>query len=40
VEELLEAVERILQHKPLSSIQWFVLHQSLLGKTYGAIAKV
>ncbi len=40
MEELLEAVERILQHKPLSSIQWFVLHQSLLGKTYGAMAKV
>ncbi|MBD2412200.1 hypothetical protein FACHB389_27110 [Nostoc calcicola FACHB-389] len=34
MEELLEAVERILQNKPLDSIQWFVLYQSWIGKTY------
>jgi diguanylate cyclase (GGDEF)-like protein len=39
VEELLEAVERILQDKPLSSIQRFVLHQSWLGKTYFEMAQ-
>jgi hypothetical protein len=39
VEELMEFVERILQDKPLSSIQRFVLHESWLGKTYGEMAK-
>lgn len=39
VEELLEDVGRILQHKPLGSIQQFVLCQSCQGKTYGEMAK-
>ncbi|WP_445638723.1 AAA-like domain-containing protein [Nostoc sp. DSM 114161] len=39
VEELLDAVERILQSRPLDSIQWFVLYQSWLGKTYDEMAE-
>jgi len=39
VEELLDAVERILQNRPLDSIQWFVLYQSWLGKTYDEMAE-
>lgn len=39
MEELLESVEKILQDKPLSSIQRFVLHESWLGKTYGEMAQ-
>ncbi|WP_442938259.1 AAA-like domain-containing protein [Nostoc sp.] len=39
VEDILQAVERILQDKPLASIQWFVLYQSWLGKTYGEMAQ-
>ncbi|MBX9256469.1 AAA-like domain-containing protein [Desmonostoc muscorum CCALA 125] len=39
VEELLEAVERILQEKSLDSIQWFVLYQSWLGKTYDEMSE-
>ncbi|MFN6496147.1 MAG: AAA-like domain-containing protein [Nostoc sp. DedQUE01] len=39
VEELLEVVEKILQNKPLESIQWFVLYQSWLGKTYDEMAE-
>jgi hypothetical protein len=40
VEDILQAVERILQDKPLASIQWFVLSQSWLGKTYDEMAEV
>lgn len=40
MEELLQAIERILQYKPLAHIQKFVLYQSWLGKTYGEMAKV
>ncbi|YAG16730.1 Serine/threonine protein kinase [Nostoc sp. DSM 114161] len=39
MEELLDAVERILQSRPLDSIQWFVLYQSWLGKTYDEMAE-
>ncbi|MDF5707704.1 MAG: AAA-like domain-containing protein [Nostoc sp. S4] len=39
MEELLEAVEKILQNKPLDSIEWFVLYQSWLGKTYDEMAE-
>nr|WP_313934937.1 AAA-like domain-containing protein [Nostoc sp. FACHB-857] len=39
MEELLDAVERILQNRPLDSIQWFVLYQSWLGKTYDEMAE-
>jgi hypothetical protein len=39
VEHLLEALGQIFQDKPLGSIQRFVLDQSLLGKTYGEMAK-
>jgi hypothetical protein len=39
VEDILQAVERILQDKPLASIQWFVFSQSWLGKTYGEMAQ-
>ncbi|MEH2247108.1 AAA-like domain-containing protein [Nostoc sp.] len=39
MEDILQAVERILQDKPLASIQWFVLSQSWLGKTYGEMAE-
>ncbi|MCF2149576.1 AAA-like domain-containing protein [Desmonostoc muscorum LEGE 12446] len=39
VEDILQAVERILQDKPLASIQLFVLYQSWLGKTYGEMSK-
>ncbi|MEH2266331.1 MAG: AAA-like domain-containing protein [Nostoc sp.] len=39
MEDILQAVERILQDKPLASIQWFVLYQSWLGKTYGEMAQ-
>jgi len=39
VEELLDAVEKILQNRPLDSIQWFVLYQSWLGKTYDEMAQ-
>ncbi|WP_442949018.1 AAA-like domain-containing protein [Nostoc sp.] len=39
VEDILQAVEKILQDKPLTSIQWFVLYQSWLGKTYGEMAE-
>jgi AAA-like domain len=39
VEDILQAVERILQDKPLASIQCFVLSQSWLGKTYGEMAE-
>ncbi|MBD2520591.1 AAA-like domain-containing protein, partial [Nostoc sp. FACHB-973] len=35
----MQAVERILQDKPLASIQLFVLYQSWLGKTYGEMSK-
>jgi AAA-like domain len=38
VDELLQSVKQILQDKPLGSIQWFVLYQSWLGKTYGEMA--
>ncbi|MBD2726663.1 AAA-like domain-containing protein [Nostoc sp. FACHB-892] len=40
VEDILQAVERILQDKPLASIQWFVFSQSWLGKTYDEMAEV
>ena len=40
MEDILQAVERILQDKPLASIQWFVLSQSWLGKTYEEMAEV
>nr|WP_199339489.1 AAA-like domain-containing protein [Nostoc sp. FACHB-892] len=36
----MQAVERILQDKPLASIQWFVFSQSWLGKTYDEMAEV
>nr|MDZ8164641.1 AAA-like domain-containing protein [Nostoc sp. CmiSLP01] len=39
MEELLDTVERILQNRPLDSIQWFVLYQSWLGKTYDEMAE-
>ncbi|MDZ8109863.1 MAG: AAA-like domain-containing protein [Nostoc sp. DedQUE12a] len=39
MEELLDAVERILENRPLDSIQWFVLYQSWLGKTYDEMAQ-
>ncbi|MEH2196579.1 MAG: AAA-like domain-containing protein [Nostoc sp.] len=39
MEDILQAVERILQDKPLASIQCFVLSQSWLGKTYGEMAE-
>nr|WP_242054856.1 AAA-like domain-containing protein [Nostoc flagelliforme] len=39
VDELLESVKKILQDKPLGSIQWFVLNQSWLGKTYSEMAE-
>ncbi|MBE8986382.1 AAA-like domain-containing protein [Nostoc sp. LEGE 12450] len=39
VEDILQAVETILQDKPLASIQYFVLSQSWLGKTYGEMAE-
>jgi AAA-like domain len=39
VDELLQSVKKILQDKPLGSIQWFVLNQSWLGKTYGEMAE-
>ncbi|WP_309245607.1 AAA-like domain-containing protein [Desmonostoc muscorum] len=39
MEDILQAVERILQDKPLASIQLFVLYQSWLGKTYGEMSK-
>ncbi|WP_442938431.1 AAA-like domain-containing protein [Nostoc sp.] len=39
VEDILQAVERILQDKPLASIQWFVLSQSWLGKSYSEMAE-
>ncbi|MGJ5633465.1 AAA-like domain-containing protein [Nostoc sp. CALU 1950] len=39
MDELLESVKKILQDKPLGSIQWFVLYQSWLGKTYGEMAE-
>ncbi|NEU80566.1 hypothetical protein G1O98_16180 [Nostoc sp. UIC10630] len=35
----MQAVETILQDKPLASIQCFVLSQSWLGKTYGEMAE-
>ncbi len=40
MEDILQAVEKILQDKPLASIQWFVLSQSWLGKTYDEMAEV
>ncbi|MGF2035991.1 MAG: AAA-like domain-containing protein [Nostoc sp. CmiVER01] len=40
MEDILQAVERILQDKPLASIQCFVLSQSWLGKTYEEMAEV
>ncbi|RCJ24968.1 hypothetical protein A6S26_17345 [Nostoc sp. ATCC 43529] len=39
MEDILQAVERILQDKPLASIQLFVLYQSWLGKTYDEMSK-
>ncbi|MEH2399842.1 MAG: AAA-like domain-containing protein [Nostoc sp.] len=39
MEDILQAVERILQDKPLASIQWFVLSQSWLGKSYNEMAE-
>jgi diguanylate cyclase (GGDEF)-like protein len=39
VEQLLKNIGRILQHKPLDSIQQFVLCQSWQGKTYSEMAK-
>ncbi|MCC5614655.1 AAA-like domain-containing protein [Nostoc sp. CHAB 5836] len=39
MDELPQFVKKILQDKPLASIQWFVLSQSWLGKTYGEMAK-
>ncbi|WP_442947454.1 AAA-like domain-containing protein [Nostoc sp.] len=39
VEDIQQAVERILQDKPLASIQWFVLSQSWLGKSYSEMAQ-
>ncbi|MBN3925164.1 AAA-like domain-containing protein [Nostoc sp. NMS4] len=40
MDKLLQSVKKILQDKPLGSIQWFVLYQSWLGKTYGEMAEV
>ncbi|WP_375504599.1 AAA-like domain-containing protein [uncultured Nostoc sp.] len=40
MEDILQAVETILQDKPLASIQCFVLSQSWLGKTYDEMAEV
>lgn len=40
MDKLLQSVKKILQDKPLDSIQWFVLYQSWLGKTYGEMAEV
>jgi hypothetical protein len=40
VDKLLQSVKKILQDKPLDPIQWFVLYQSWLGKTYGEMAEV
>lgn len=40
MEDILQAVERILKDKPLASIQCFVLSQSWLGKTYDEMAEV
>jgi len=39
VEQLLKNIGRILQHKPLDSIQQFVLCQSWQGKTYSEMAR-
>ncbi|MEH2394225.1 MAG: AAA-like domain-containing protein [Nostoc sp.] len=39
MEDIQQAVERILQDKPLASIQWFVLSQSWLGKSYSEMAE-
>ncbi|MEH1969741.1 AAA-like domain-containing protein [Nostoc sp.] len=39
MDELRQSVKKILQDKPLGSIQWFVLNQSWLGKTYGEMAE-
>ncbi|WP_257207709.1 AAA-like domain-containing protein, partial [Nostoc linckia] len=39
MEDLLQTVERILQDKPLASIQSYVLYQSWLGKTYDEMSK-
>lgn len=39
MEDILQAVERILQDKPLASIQWFVFSQSWLGKSYSEMAE-
>lgn len=39
MEQLLKNIGRILQHKPLDSIQQFVLCQSWQGKTYSEMAK-
>ncbi|MEH2143760.1 MAG: AAA-like domain-containing protein [Nostoc sp.] len=39
MEDIQQAVERILQDKPLASIQWFVLSQSWLGKSYSEMAQ-
>lgn len=38
MEQLLEAVEQILQNRSFGHIQRFVLHQSWLGRTYGEMA--
>ncbi|MDZ8136679.1 MAG: AAA-like domain-containing protein [Nostoc sp. DedQUE04] len=40
MDKLLQSVKKILQDKPLDPIQWFVLYQSWLGKTYGEMAEV
>ncbi|MFN6481125.1 AAA-like domain-containing protein [Nostoc sp. DedQUE07] len=40
MDKLLQSVKKILQDKPLDPIQWFVLYQSCLGKTYGEMAEV
>ncbi|MEH2150652.1 AAA-like domain-containing protein [Nostoc sp.] len=39
MDKLLQSVKKILQDKPLDSIQWFVLNQSWLGKTYSEMAE-
>lgn len=39
VDEVLEAVEQMLQPKQLGSIERFVLRQSWLGQTYSEMAK-
>ncbi len=39
MDDLLQSVKKILQDKPLDSIQCFVLNQSWLGKTYGEMAE-